>query len=75
MQVPGEKKEKIAFITGVTGQDGSYLAEYLLNQGYIVHGMIRRSSGFNTFRIDHLIKDKHESDISTHFFDLMNIYG
>lgn len=47
-------KEKIALITGVTGQDGSYLAEYLLNLGYEVHGLKRRSSSINTSRIDHL---------------------
>ena len=51
---------KKAFITGVTGQDGSYLAELLLSKGYEVHGMIRRSSTFNTNRIDHLIVDLHE---------------
>ena len=45
---------KVAFITGITGQDGSYLAEFLLNKGYIVYGMIRRTSAFNTHRIEHL---------------------
>ncbi len=50
---------KIALITGVTGQDGSYLADYLLSLGYEVHGIIRRSSTFNTSRIDHLVKDPH----------------
>ena len=49
---------KIALISGITGQDGSYLAELLLAKGYIVHGIIRRSSSFNTFRIDHLYNDK-----------------
>src|SRR5690606_6591973 len=49
---------KIAFITGITGQDGSYLTEQLLEKGYSVHGMIRRSSSFNTGRIDHLFNDK-----------------
>jgi GDPmannose 4,6-dehydratase len=53
---------KIALITGVTGQDGSYLAEFLLNKGYEVHGIKRRSSLFNTDRIDHLYQDPHESD-------------
>ena len=48
---------KKALITGVTGQDGSYLTELLLDKGYEVHGIIRRSSSFNTFRIDHLYKD------------------
>lgn len=50
---------KVAFITGVTGQDGAYLAELLLNKGYIVHGIKRRSSSFNTARIDHLYQDPH----------------
>jgi GDPmannose 4,6-dehydratase len=49
---------KKALITGITGQDGSYLAELLLEKGYEVHGVIRRSSSFNTFRIDHLYKDQ-----------------
>ena len=51
---------KRALITGITGQDGSYLAEFLLNKGYEVHGVIRRASTFNTDRIDHLYKDPHE---------------
>jgi GDPmannose 4,6-dehydratase len=51
---------KVALITGITGQDGSYLAEFLLNKGYEVHGMKRRSSSFNTHRIDHLYQDPHE---------------
>ena len=51
-------KSKKALITGITGQDGSYLAELLLEKGYEVHGIIRRSSSFNTGRIDHLINDK-----------------
>ena len=50
--------KKVALITGVTGQDGSYLAEILLKKGYEVHGLIRRSSSFNTSRIDHLINDE-----------------
>ena len=54
---------KVALITGVTGQDGSYLAEFLLKRGYIVHGIKRRTSLFNTDRIDHLYKDRHESDV------------
>ncbi|MFK2904142.1 GDP-mannose 4,6-dehydratase [Dyella ginsengisoli] len=53
---------KVALITGVTGQDGSYLAEFLLNKGYIVHGIKRRSSLFNTNRIDHLYQDPHDQD-------------
>ena len=51
---------KRALITGITGQDGSYLAEFLLEKGYEVHGIIRRSSSFNTARIDHLYRDRHE---------------
>ncbi len=54
---------KVALITGVTGQDGAYLAELLLKKGYIVHGIKRRSSLFNTDRIDHLYQDQHESDV------------
>ena len=54
---------KVALITGVTGQDGSFLAELLLNKGYIVHGIKRRSSLFNTNRIDHLYLDRHERDV------------
>ncbi len=55
-------KAKVALITGVTGQDGAYLAEFLLGKGYEVHGIKRRSSLFNTDRIDHLYQDPHESD-------------
>jgi GDPmannose 4,6-dehydratase len=54
---------KVALITGVTGQDGAYLAEFLLSKGYIVHGIKRRSSLFNTNRIDHLYQDRHEEDV------------
>lgn len=54
---------KKALITGITGQDGSYLAELLLSKGYEVHGMIRRSSSFNTGRIDHLYQDRHNKDV------------
>lgn len=57
---------KKALITGITGQDGSYLAELLLGKGYEVHGMIRRSSSFNTGRIDHLYKDPHHKDVQMH---------
>jgi GDPmannose 4,6-dehydratase len=55
--------DKVALITGVTGQDGAYLAELLLNKGYVVHGVKRRSSSFNTGRIDHLYKDTHEAGV------------
>jgi GDPmannose 4,6-dehydratase len=63
---------KRALITGITGQDGSYLAEYLLNKNYEVHGIIRRSSSFNTSRIDHLYQDSHESNprLFLHYADL-----
>jgi GDPmannose 4,6-dehydratase len=63
---------KRAFITGITGQDGSYLAELLLSKGYEVHGLIRRASTFNTERIDHLYKDFHDenSHIYLHYGDL-----
>lgn len=63
---------KKALITGITGQDGSYLAELLLQKGYEVHGMIRRSSSFNTGRIDHLYRDPHEKNVRLflHYGDL-----
>lgn len=63
---------KKALITGITGQDGSYLAEFLLNKGYEVHGIRRRTSMFNTARIDHLYKDIHESSVNMylHFGDM-----
>jgi GDPmannose 4,6-dehydratase len=57
---------KVALITGVTGQDGAHLAEFLLSKDYVVHGMKRRSSSFNTERIDHLIHDPHEEGVSFH---------
>ena len=65
-------KNKVALITGITGQDGSYLAEFLLKKGYEVHGIKRRSSSFNTDRIDHLYKDPHETDrkFVLHYGDL-----
>lgn len=64
--------EKIALITGITGQDGAYLAEFLLNKGYTVHGIKRRSSSFNTARIDHLYRDPHERNVNffMHYGDL-----
>jgi GDPmannose 4,6-dehydratase len=62
---------KVALITGITGQDGSYLAELLLSKGYIVHGIIRRASTFNTKRIDHIYEDPHESErFFLHYGDL-----
>ena len=61
-----------ALITGITGQDGAYLAELLLAKGYEVHGLKRRASSFNTARIDHLYKDPHEADarLFLHYGDL-----
>jgi GDPmannose 4,6-dehydratase len=69
-RVPGTGKR--ALITGISGQDGSYLAELLLEKGYEVHGIIRRSSSFNTHRIDHLYHDPHEQGVRlfTHYGDL-----
>ncbi len=69
-RVPGT--EKRALITGISGQDGSYLAELLLEKGYEVHGIVRRSSSFNTDRIDHLYHDPHEQGVRlfTHYGDL-----
>ena len=63
---------KKAIITGITGQDGSYLAEFLLERGYEVHGIKRRSSSFNTGRIDHIFQDPHTPDprLILHFGDL-----
>ena len=61
---------KTALITGITGQDGSYLAELLLEKGYKVHGLVRRSSSFNTARIDHILKDSHETNVK-----LLREYG
>jgi len=64
--------QKVALITGITGQDGSYLAEFLLEKGYVVHGIRRRSSSFNTNRIDHLYQDPHVADtrLFLHYGDL-----
>ena len=66
------KTDKRALITGISGQDGSYLAEFLLEKGYEVHGIVRRSSSFNTHRIDHLYHDPHEEGVRlfTHYGDL-----
>ena len=64
--------KKVALITGITGQDGAYLAEFLLNKGYEVHGVKRRSSQFNTDRIDHLYQDRHEQNVDffLHYGDM-----
>jgi GDPmannose 4,6-dehydratase len=72
LKVYGEGEMKRALITGITGQDGSYLAEFLLSKGYEVHGLIRRSSTFNTGRIDHIYTDPHipEARLFLHYGDL-----
>src|SRR5262245_51101643 len=66
-----------ALVTGITGQDGSYLAEFLLAKGYEVHGLIRRASTFNTDRIDHLYRDPHEASdqVKLHYGDLTDANG
>jgi GDPmannose 4,6-dehydratase len=65
-------KQKVALITGITGQDGSYLAEFLLEKGYIVHGIKRRASSFNTQRVDHIYQDPHieHANFKLHYGDL-----
>lgn len=71
--IPSEKKQKVAFITGITGQDGSYLTEFLISKGYMVHGIIRRSSSFNTGRIEHLYSNPvthTEGQMKLHYGDL-----
>ena len=67
-----EPVAKKAIITGITGQDGSYLAELLLSKGYEVHGLIRRASTFNTDRIDHIYQDSHDDNprLKLHYADL-----
>src|SRR6266851_10007992 len=64
--------ERVALVTGATGQDGAYLAEFLLQKGYLVHGLKRRSSSFNTGRVDHLYQDPHDPSPSfvLHYGDL-----
>ena len=66
------RKRKVALITGITGQDGSYLAEFLLEKNYEVHGIKRRSSSLNTQRIDHLYVDPHKNEVNffLHYGDL-----
>src|SRR3954464_1682713 len=74
MEQPQRKK---ALITGITGQDGSYLTELLLSKGYLVHGIIRRSSSFNTDRLEHLYRDPHmpETRLFLHYGDLTDGTG
>src|SRR5579862_5860145 len=71
------KPGKTALITGITGQDGSYLAELLLAKGYDVHGIVRRSSSFNTDRIEHLYRDRHDPNahLFLHYGDLVDGTG
>ena len=66
--------DRVALITGITGQDGAYLAEFLLNKGYRVHGIRRRSSSFNTSRVEHMYQDLHEKDLKfiTHYGDMID---
>ena len=72
-----QSQRKKAMITGITGQDGSYLSEFLLEKGYEVHGVVRRSSSFNTDRIEHLYRDPHEPDarLFLHYGDLVDGTG
>ena len=74
---PSTPSPKIALITGITGQDGSYLAELLLSKGYFVHGIVRRSSSFNTERIEHLYRDPHDPNtrLFLHYGDLVDGTG
>ena len=75
LTVNGGAREKVAMITGITGQDGSYLAEFLIEKGYTVHGIIRRSSSFNTGRIAHLYDDPNshkEGKMVLHYGDLID---
>eukprot|EP00158_Paraphelidium_tribonemae_P004837 Partr_v1_DN26993_c0_g1_i4_m7249 putative GDP-Mannose len=66
-----DPNRKVALVTGITGQDGSYLTEFLLEKGYVVHGIIRRSSSFNTGRIEHLYADQHQKpNMILHYGDL-----
>lgn len=70
-------KLKKAFVTGITGQDGSWLADFLLGKGYEVHGLVRRSSSFNTGRIDHIYQDPHVHGVHLflHYGDLTDSSG
>ena len=74
MTTVSRKTSRRAFISGITGQDGSYLAEFLLAKGYEVHGIIRRTSTFNTDRLDHIYSDPHEREVALHlhYGDLAN---
>jgi len=67
-----KNKQKVAIITGITGQDGSYLAELLLNKGYVVHGVIRRSSSFNTQRVEHIYENKN---LHLHYGDMTDAFS
>jgi GDPmannose 4,6-dehydratase len=66
-----DETRKVALITGITGQDGSYLTEFLLAKGYEVHGIIRRSSTFNTGRLEHLYADPHNSALLSLLADVL----
>ena len=72
--VVGAMSDKVALVTGVTGRDGAYLVELLLSKGYVVHGNKRRSSSFNTERVDHLYQDPHARNVrfSMHYGDMID---
>jgi len=73
--MPGQRERPVALITGITGQDGSYLAEFLLSKGYEVHGIVRRSSSFNTGRIQHLYENPathRMGSMKLHYGDLID---
>ena len=74
---PESTKSKTALVTGITGQDGSYLAQLLIDKGYVVHGLRRRASSFNTGRIDHVLRDAHDRDakLFLHYGDLTDASG
>jgi GDPmannose 4,6-dehydratase len=77
MTEAGTRRPRTALITGITGQDGAYLAEFLLARGYVVHGLKRRASSFNTERIDHLYQEPHDDDrrLILHYGDLTDSTG
>jgi GDPmannose 4,6-dehydratase len=69
------KAPRLTVYKGITGQDGSYLAELLLSKGYMVHGIIRRSSSFNTGRIEHLYQDPHQGNIAQSLISRFSMTG
>ena len=77
MSTSGTSTQRRALVTGITGQDGAYLTEFLLGKGYEVHGLLRRASSFNTDRIDHIYHDPHVSGpaLTLHYGDVQNLRG